>query len=215
MKVCFIITSVISPSERPLSYSAIRSTFSSEERFQQTINTVLSIREYIPNSKIILIEGGYSIPKLNRLKEIVDKYIFLGRSKLIRIAVDSRYKGLGEATILLVSRIFWRNNFDLYFKISGRYTINASFDISKWNSKDKIMGKVLYDGVELSTRLVGIPKKRLNGFFFVLIISIYKLLKNGNLEGLLTKYIGVKNIEHINTLGVSGYIAPNGKPIIE
>ena len=51
-----LITSVINPPNRPLSYSSCRSIYSPNERFIQTQKTISSIREKIPNSKIFIAE---------------------------------------------------------------------------------------------------------------------------------------------------------------
>ncbi len=214
-RICFIITSVIKPSHKQLSYSNVRSLYSPEQRFIQTKVTISSIRKSIPGAYILLIEGGLKNPYLPEFVNLVDKYIYCGSNKLVRAAVDSKYKGLGEVVLLLFSRLYINRKFDLYFKISGRYYLNDNFRLSTWYFRDKIMGKVLYGGCELSTRLIGIPKKWLNRYFIILMISIFKLLKNGNLEGLLIKYIDKKNIANIEEIGISGHIAPNGTYIQE
>jgi hypothetical protein len=56
MSDIFIITSVINTGTKPWSYTNIRSAFSKEERFAQTLQTIHSIKTYHPNSRIILVE---------------------------------------------------------------------------------------------------------------------------------------------------------------
>ena len=51
-----LITSIINTPHCPLSYSKIRSVFSREQRFNDTKETIKSIKEKIPNCKIIIVE---------------------------------------------------------------------------------------------------------------------------------------------------------------
>src|SRR6056300_795193 len=51
-----LITSVINTPNVPLSYSKTKSVFSRKERFTQTKNTIVSIKDKIPNCKIIIVE---------------------------------------------------------------------------------------------------------------------------------------------------------------
>ena len=51
-----LITSVINTPKKPLSYSNVRSVFTREERYEQTKKTIQSIREKIPNYKIMIVE---------------------------------------------------------------------------------------------------------------------------------------------------------------
>tara|TARA_B110000208_G_C11756952_1_gene425495 strand:+ start:1233 stop:1397 length:165 start_codon:yes stop_codon:yes gene_type:complete len=48
-----LITSIINTPNKPLSYSKIRSVFTRKERFEQTKKTIQSIKEKIPEYKII------------------------------------------------------------------------------------------------------------------------------------------------------------------
>src|SRR3989344_7875980 len=57
VEYCFIITSVIYPKPgKQVQYNGIRSIFSPEERAEQTLRTVESIRLKVPGAKIILVE---------------------------------------------------------------------------------------------------------------------------------------------------------------
>ena len=56
MKNITLITSIIDTPNLPLSYTNCRSVFTKQQRFEQTQNTIASIREKIPDNKIILIE---------------------------------------------------------------------------------------------------------------------------------------------------------------
>jgi hypothetical protein len=59
MNDIILITSVIRPPDKPLSYTSIRSVFTSNERFIQTKKTIESVRQKIPNGLIMLIECSH------------------------------------------------------------------------------------------------------------------------------------------------------------
>ena len=73
-----IITSIINPIKEPLSYTNVRTIYSSEERFEQVLKTINSVKEKIPNSKIVLLECSSNIEQYEDiLRNRVDKYIKL------------------------------------------------------------------------------------------------------------------------------------------
>jgi len=51
-----LITSIINTPNTPLSYIKTRSIYTREERFEQTKRTIKTIREKIPDNKIMLVE---------------------------------------------------------------------------------------------------------------------------------------------------------------
>jgi hypothetical protein len=51
-----LITSIVNTPNKPLSYTNTRSVFSRKERFEQTKLTIQSIKNKIPNNKILLVE---------------------------------------------------------------------------------------------------------------------------------------------------------------
>ena len=70
-----LITSVIKTPDIPLSYSRTRSVFNHDERFNQTIKTIETIKKYIPNSKILIVEcSDLNDSQESYLKKIVILY---------------------------------------------------------------------------------------------------------------------------------------------
>src|SRR4051812_39694939 len=53
-----IINSKIIVSDNPFSYTTTRSIYSTEERYKQTIDTINSVKKYIPNNFIIMIDNS-------------------------------------------------------------------------------------------------------------------------------------------------------------
>lgn len=207
-KTLFIVSSAISITSNPLSYSSIRSSFTAVERARHTLNTILSIRAAMPNAKILLIETGRQKELPYQLEEIVDKYVYLGNKQIIRHAVDGPYKGLGEALgLYLANRWIRQFNTDYYFKISGRYFLNDEFTATNWTG-DGYSGKYFYGN--FYTVFYGFPDRLYNNWRSALKLCIPELLRGEALESALPR-----NFEHPvfcqTKLGVSGCISHSGE----
>jgi len=128
------------------------SAYSEEQRFEQTLETIKSVREKVPNSYIILFEcSSTSIEE--RHKEILRKEcdLFLEfydepglKALYANIQKDSKYitygKSLLETRGLLNTLYFIRqhnlfNDSQRVFKLTGRYLLNDDFDIQDYQSK--------------------------------------------------------------------------------
>jgi hypothetical protein len=143
-----LITSKIIVSENPLIYTDKRSSYTREERFAQTIQTIKSIRQYIPNSYIVIFDNSeLNKTEIIQLKNIVDKLINITFDELLNNYTDnSPYKGYGE----LMQQVTFYNEFlkfvdtskiNHFFKISGRYLINEEFDFKNYDNNENIFKK--------------------------------------------------------------------------
>src|SRR5689334_9404771 len=116
-----IITSAICTVKDPLSYSFIRSVYTHNERFYQTLNTINSIRLRIPNAYIILLE----VTPVDEFMEyillnVVDVYV--NYNSKLQYITNSPYKSAAEAlTILTFLNEHITIDDNTFFKISGRY----------------------------------------------------------------------------------------------
>ncbi len=212
MKPLFIITSVIHFTNKPLSYSNVRSVFTSEQRIEQTLKTIHSIKKYVPNAQIILIEAGdVDVPLFEKH---VDIYKFLGSKFLVRSAVKSKFKGLGEAVILLsLNKLLQKLDYDYLFKISGRYFLNENFSLNYYHEKFYFLRSL--DKKSVSTRLYWFPKTFLNLYMRTIFLTIPFLILGKSIEFCLLLLFPNTKIHLVDTLGVSGYIAPTGEFISE
>jgi hypothetical protein len=128
----FLITSVIVTGINAWSYTNVRSTYTADERLQQTYETIASIRALCGETKIILAECS-ELPseQEDELRSRVDMYFQLyGEPNIRRACLDSNKKGYGEllATQYIVRRLLEEKTpFLRLFKISGRYSLNDSF----------------------------------------------------------------------------------------
>jgi len=212
-KIVFIIPSVTYFKDKPLSYSNIRSIFPPSQRAIQTKQTIKSIRNKVLTAKIIFIEMGLKNTEDN-YGDIVDKYIYLGKNKVVRFFCDGKFKGAGEAIGLIVSRReIEKMDGDFYFKISGRYFLNENFNLNHWEPMTKFI--FCKNKKSISTRLYGFPKKLFNVWISSLMKSLFLLIFNISIEIVMPIWIPIKNIKNIEKLGVSGTIAPTGDIIEE
>lgn len=211
----FFITSVINYQEKELSYSKTRSIYSAESRIEQTLNTIRSIRKKIPNALVVLFELGFDNTNLVVIQKSVDKYYFLGRNIFVKLAVNSKHKGLGEAVGLLTGsskfKHEYKNTQNYMFKISGRYFLNNNFSLKSWNEND--ISVKLY-GDTISTRLYGFSSNYFKTWIKILLTSLPKLMQGMSIEQVMYKKISKKK-HVVKTLGVSGLVSIDGTVISE
>lgn len=143
-----LITSKIIVSDESLSYSDKRSIYTPDERYIQTLNTINSIRKYIPNSFIIIIDNSNLDDTMNKnIHDNVDFFINPTTDEnLNNLTNNNIYKGLGEVS----QQLFFYNNFlknidttkiNHFFKVSGRYLINENFDYNNFDNEHNIFKK--------------------------------------------------------------------------
>lgn len=135
MKECVLITSVIHTTEFPLNYSKTRSIYSHKERFEQTLETIQSVRTYLPDADIMIIECSKPSEYINELSKQVNHFINLEFNEVVN---QSKEKGKGEATLLLHALSFLNDKYDAVYKLTGRYVLQPSFDTVAWTDMDKL-----------------------------------------------------------------------------
>ena len=214
-----IIPSIIRCVNKSLSYSAIRSEYSVEERFQQILKTITSAKEKIPNPYIVLLECSKDIEEYEPLlKSKVNEYInYYKINHEITDAVESIYKGYGESLTIYTylkersKTEKLHNQFENIIKISGRYFLNTKFDYNKFNNAENIFRYYPQYNV-VTTRLYKINKR-----YFDLYLSNFIHIIRECKEGISIENIIVSNLpyKHVDYLGVSGYIAVNKNEFID
>lgn len=140
-KFLFIVTSSIIPFK-------IGSFHSSEERFNQTLDTIKSIREKVPNFMIWITESSpVELPK-EYSEELIrqsDYYVEHYNDEVLKQLYENLNKcpekfDFGKS--LLETRSLFNTfvqiqdlDFTRAFKISGRYTLNDEFNIADYESR--------------------------------------------------------------------------------
>lgn len=194
--------------------------FSKKERIEQTIDTVLSIKNKIPNRYIIIIEGSRidQTEFKNSFESLVNYIYFCDVSNL--------RKSQGEITLLY--EYFNSDHFkslekdiNSISKLSGRYYLNDNFN---WDSypEDKFIalfvekswsGKSVFE-----TRYYRIPKHKIT--YFINKISLYRnhsyFLSGPDIEHCFSYFNIIEKSELYSPkiLGISGRYT-NGSPLNE
>ena len=211
-----LITSVIHTGTMPWSYAKDRSVFSPEDRFRQTLETIESIRKFLPDAKILFIECSLlRQDEIQLLQSRVDFFINVYEDEGIRNAcLYTKSKGVGEAmkTRFAIDYIVNKGiGFRRLFKLSGRYSLNSKFEeenfvLEKFTFKKRIDENypqvVSHFTVLFSTpfHLLGTLYNALNS-----VIEFYKQNEPIGYEELLPILCEPKQV--IETLGVQGYVA--------
>lgn len=211
-RACVFITSVLSPVTRALSYSPVRSVFSNEERFAQTLETIASVRRVVPHATVVCIEGGREKP-VAALLEASDQVIHVGTNWFVRMCVESRFKSLGEIAMLLAASFVCPRRAVWYYKISGRYTLQSDTPLPFWQGNG-LHGKLLRPGY-MSTRAYGFLGVEFWRWRRALLSALPLALLDYPVEMLLVTYWSGSPFVHHDSLGVRGYDGTNGQPISE
>lgn len=199
---CFIITSLIYPKTGRIQYGSPRTMFTPEQRTEQTLETVASIRRKVPGAKIVLVEAGLKEELPLELVNKVDQFIYVGDRVVVRFACDSIFKSLGEVVMLLcaVPKFIFKSDF--YFKISGRYHLNDKFDIENWKRGVYVLLYIKEDYV--CTRLYGFRSEAFREWHQILWKSLPFVLIGYAVENTLAKFIPRQKVFVLKRLGVQG-----------
>ena len=215
-----LITSKIIVSNNAFSYTNTRSIYSTEQRLSQTKNTIRTIREQIPNACIFLIDNSEFENRYEyigeELNELCDVFINpINNVELNYYTNINKYKSIAEAyQIIYFLDLFNKLDitYDKFFKISGRYYINNTFNYSNY-----ITDKIIFandknlDFMYCYTSFYMIPSTKFNIYF-----NAYKVIYNNrhneklveqNIEYILPMLLKVKNIKIVTNLGITQIIA--------
>ena len=143
----FLVTSVIHTGEVPWNYTPTRSLFTPEERFQQSLETIDSIRKYSPFAKILYVEGGkLESTQLEKIQTRCDYVHYLGEDQETKLhCIESNCKGMGDAWLISKGLQYIKEN-HIYgrniYKLSGRYRVNENYTMNTISSKIPTFKKV-------------------------------------------------------------------------
>jgi hypothetical protein len=151
-KNIILITSKIYVSNNKFTYIDKRSIYTKEQRFLQTIETIDSIKKYIPDYFIILFDNSeFNNFEKTVLNNIVDCFLnILDDDKLNYYTNKCEIKAYSEISQQLkFFELFMGtennnlNEIKNFYKISGRYLINDTFDYNDFNNDKSIFKKDL------------------------------------------------------------------------
>ena len=211
-----LITSIINTPHKPLSYSKIRSIFTRPERFEQTKQTINSIKEYIPNCKIILVEcTDFSCDESTYFKENCDYIINLISDYRASKYIFSCAKAAGEGTMTNYALQYIIKNdikFDNLFKISGRYYLKSDFKYSLYNNKNNIFKKI--DHTSLCTAFYKVNYESCEYLLQFILSNFNRMINAEGYEAIFNdiqqNVVIYKDLVFIDNIGISGYVTVCG-----
>lgn len=219
------------------------SVYTPEERVEQTLKTIESVKERIPNAFICLSDCG--IPGLtgelkDKLVNSVDRFVDLSKDPVVNwiatnITHQDTVKNLTE--LVVVGKFFkvakeqkWFNDCSRVFKVSGRYWLTDSFDISRYEQEDAkgkyVVSKKLLSqfdpaltgqSLQYMLRVYSFDIALLEDFIQRLSIMTKHMEDRVNsgkyidIEHLFCKFLPKDLTLEIARTGVAGNIAPNGQ----
>lgn len=211
----FLITSVINTGKQPWSYTEKRSVFTTEERYKQTLQTIDSIRNQMPSSKILLVECSELSQEYTRnLLNKVDYFLNLYEYNVVREAcLETNKKGYGEAmqTKFAIEYILRHTlEFKRFFKISGRYYLNENFNQQNYAENAFTFKKGVSgcdNNLSISTVLFSVPYSYFLKFYDTVcsVVEYYATHGPRGYEELLPIHCTPRN--ELDILGVAGYVA--------
>jgi glycosyltransferase involved in cell wall biosynthesis len=215
---CIIITSVINCSNDSLSYYNTRSIFSIEERFNQTMISIKSIKYKMSDCEIIFCECS-DLSENKNIEEAIKKecnyYYNFYNIDIIKESVNSKLKGLGEVNLLInvFNKIIESKiKYKYIFKLSGRYYLNDQFDYSNYDINKNIFS---YWDNSISSFCTIFYKINYNDIYLftnILNKSINDLENGESIEICLYKYF-TKNINIFDKLNIDGLLSTEGYKI--
>lgn len=207
-----LVTSIINtPNNIPWSYSAIRSVFNREERFEQTKQTIKSIKELIPNYKIIIVEcTDFTEEEMTFFFEECDYVLNLWERSDLHNAFFGKSKSLGEGTMTIEAIKYLQDKkikFNNLFKISGRYWLSERFNYNNFNNNKLICHKINNNAGNIDTWLYKMPYSFINiwkEFLFNNRVSMINCIGYEVLFGNFLKYINYNEVMFYETMGCKG-----------
>ena len=205
-----LITSVINTPNIPLSYSNTRSVFSRYERFLQTKKTIESIKNKLPNDKIIIVEcSDLNQEETDYLKDNCDYILNLWEKKELHNSIFGISKSLGEGTMTIEAFKYIKDlEYNYLYKISGRYWLNTNFEIGKIQSN--VFKRINNNENNIFTALYKIDKNSVEKLLLFLSKNIEAMKKCIGYEVLMSHF--VKNIDKklVDIIGLSGLVSVCG-----
>lgn len=215
--------------------------FTTEERYQQVLDTIASVKKYCPNSDIYLIDNTEQklpedyIENLNAMTNVAlflyDDPVISSMGKNYRDNDPNRFhkKTLGEIrAVIIATQVITNtnNDYDLVFKLNGRCTLNENFNVKNF-LHDAIVTKtrdIFCDIPVIPTRLWSFPYEKINS-----VHEMFKIMYEHTLELLIKEetlqiieysfnnFIETYNVPHVQLpiIGLSGTFGFNGGEINE
>lgn len=199
------------------SHPMSRSIFTHQQRFEQTQQTILRAREYIPNATIIFVECSPLQPEHEAFIESnVDYFLNLwNTTEKAKMFTASKALGEGTQTLCALEFIFENNIvFDNFFKISGRYFLDERFDYTKWDNQNIVI-KEWNNAKSVFTFLYKIPRRFVENWRAHLLSNYDNMIQNVGYEVIYGNFVEkhANSVVFIDVMGIEGFISPTGSHV--
>jgi hypothetical protein len=237
MKSAFIITSALNTKF---------GVYTAEQRLAQTLETIASIKHHVPDALIIAVELAAISPSSDQyaiMRTNTDHYVNLSEDPNIIAIYNStnnwdivksttEVMGFSNALRLLLTNNSL-NGIDRVFKISGRYTLSDTFDISQFeelpgrivvaNRRPTQFGPAVTGGIveQYMSRLWSWPIDEtptvINCYEQGLMYIAQTMSAGGycDIEHMLFKFLPAELVTEVARVGIQGNISPNGQPVVD
>lgn len=209
-----LVTSVISPPKKPLSYTKTRSVYGTDERYRDTKKTIESIKVHIPNCYIVVVEcSELNIEHEEYFNENVDCFVNFYNDTKIRECIHSKFKGIGESNQTINAIKYIKENINIefkhFYKISGRYWIADDLDYSIFDNDKIVVKQIKQNKNNILTALYKVPFSYMSELkeFFISEQSIYK--RGIGFEVSFAKFItkNKDNVIYLDRIHLQGYVS--------
>ncbi len=205
-----LINSATNPVSSLVTGNYIRSIYTSEERFLQTIESIKSAKIHIPNCKIMLLEATpLSDEQKQAYTELCD-VIDLSNIVTVKQFVNGKNKSLGEAITMYHGLKFvltTQIEYSMIFKLCSRNVFNENFNIKNF-LVDKFSFRQFENhiGQWYSSGFYTIPWQYKWVYLDSLFNSVISMVteKIPDMEGNLFKWIPENMVNIVNPIGISG-----------
>jgi len=226
--------------------SAINTKFgvyNADQRLKQTLETIISIKKYVPNAKIILVECG-AIPltdtqELALKAEVTDVISYNDDEDVKAIFVSDNWDVVKNTTeVMCFKRALEHcieyglfDDVDRVFKMSGRYRLNDNFDIAQYvmaphsivtthKHTSQFPHQVTLVEYQYMSRLwswpANITQRIIDEVYDAGLNYMAERLSQGgycDIEHMLYKFLPADLILEVNKVGLEGNIGPNGMAV--
>jgi len=211
-----LITSTINTSPRHLgeNTSLVRSVYSPDQRFNQTLKTIESIRQRVPDARVLLLENSTLLAHQHSvLESVCDQLILFSEDTVAVTLRDGRNKGAAEAYLLMNALLLLKDyDFKILFKLSGRYSLSERFDIERF-PLDRF-GFLKSAGV-VSTRLYSVPRNLCRLYERQLSASFLATRFGVSIEDVIARGLKTNQVKFLDPIGVSGPLAVDSGVFID
>lgn len=187
------------------------SFFTPNERYNQTLNTINTVRDKISNSYIILLEGTFlSNSQQEEISLLVDEIVLYNDDRSKRY-INHTNKSVGEI-YMLINTINKISNSNTLWKISGRYYLTNMFHEDNYKYNNKICVKSYPERNCINTTLYRVGNQCIELFKLALSSSLTIVMNNNNIdvEHTIYSFIDEQYFQDIYTMGIEGFISGDG-----